>query len=52
MSVAMTAENPTEAVRERITVPAGCFMADEFARPARLIFSFVSEIVVLMPLRS
>jgi len=38
----MMAENPTEAVRDRITVPDGRSLAAEFAKPSGLIFSAVS----------
>jgi hypothetical protein len=38
----MIAENPTDAVRERMTVPFGSSRAAEFASPSSLIFSVVS----------
>ena len=40
----MIAENPTEAVRESITVPAGSKRAAELAKPIWLTFSLVSVI--------
>ena len=42
MSMPRIAENPTDAVRDRITVPTGRSLAEELARPISLIFSAVS----------
>src|SRR5574343_1544123 len=42
MSQPMIAGNPTDAVRESITDPAGCTTADELATPRSLTFSSVS----------
>ena len=52
ISAPRMAENPTEAVRERITVPAGCFSAAELAMPSVLIFSAVSTTISVVPSRS
>src|SRR5437764_948088 len=46
------AEKPTEAVRDRITVLAGCRTAAEFTSPSSLIFSAVVVMVVCRPSRS
>ena len=48
---AMIAENPTDAVRETITVPAGRTRAAEFATPSGLTFSAVSWISSTRPSR-
>src|SRR5688500_3096919 len=52
MSVPRTQENPTEAVRENATVPAGWTTALELATPAGLIFSLVLVTTVLVPSRT
>lgn len=52
MSVPRMQLKPTDAVREKATVPAGWRTAAELARPRGLIFSFVSCTTLTEPSRS
>ena len=51
MSTPRIAENPTDAVRDRITVPLGRSLAAEFANPISLIFSAVTSTYSTCPSR-
>src|SRR5947209_2873470 len=51
MSTPRIAENPTDAVRERMTVLFGSSLAAEFASPRSLIFSVVSYTYSICPSR-